>query len=78
MVFFSKLGQLGRLGNQLFQYAALRGLSIKNSYNISIPSNVSNFHGQEYLLKNFSIPEKFFSKKSFIKTFFLKNNNRDR
>ena len=72
MVFFSKLGQLGRLGNQLFQYAALRGLSIKNSYNISIPSNVSNFHGQEYLLKNFSIPEKFFSKKSFIKTFFLK------
>jgi D-alanyl-D-alanine carboxypeptidase len=32
MVTFHKLGELGRLGNQLFQYAALKGLASKTGY----------------------------------------------
>jgi len=38
MVTFTRLGQLGRLGNQLFQYAALRALSLKNGYDCYIPN----------------------------------------
>ena len=66
MVTFKKLGQLGRFGNQLFQYAALRGLATKNNFKLLIPSNKKEFHGQEYLLKNLSIPRKFFSNNFFF------------
>jgi hypothetical protein len=72
MITFSKLGQLGRLGNQLFQYAALRGLSVKKNFDLRIPDKMKSFHGQEYLMKNFSIPENFFSKNIFFKSFFFK------
>ena len=72
MVTFKKLGQLGRFGNQLFQYAALRGLATKNNFKLLIPSNKKEFHGQEYLLKNLSIPRKFFSNNFFFKTLFFK------
>ena len=73
MITFSKLGKLGRLGNQLFQYAAIRGLSIKNSYEFKIPKVVKNFHGQEYLLNNFSIPEDKFSYLTFPLSLINKN-----
>ena len=39
MIGFNALGQLGRLGNQMFQYAALKGIAAKNSYNICIPQS---------------------------------------
>lgn len=46
----------GRLGNQLFQYATLRSIGLKNNYNITI--NIDNFewHGQKCLLNCFNIP----------------------
>ena len=72
MITFRKLGQLGRLGNQLFQYAALRGLSVKKNYDLRIPEKMKSFHGQEYLMKEFSIPKIFFSKNIFLKSFFFK------
>ena len=37
MITFRKLGSLGRLGNQMFQYASLRGIAEKNNENWSIP-----------------------------------------
>ena len=37
MIGFNALGQLGRLGNQMFQYASLRGIAAKNGYNFMIP-----------------------------------------
>lgn len=46
----------GRLGNQLFQYAALRNLSIKKKYDIFINTNFS-WHGQSCLLSYFNIKE---------------------
>ena len=56
MITFHKLGQMGRLGNQLFQYAALRGLSLKNGYEVAIPNpQTMDWHGQTSLLDQFNI-----------------------
>lgn len=37
MIGFNHLGRLGRLGNQMFQYAALRGIAENNGYNFCLP-----------------------------------------
>lgn len=56
MITFHKLGELGRLGNQLFQYAALKGLGIKNGYEVKIPNPQSmSWHGQVSLLDKFNL-----------------------
>jgi len=56
MITFNELGSLGRLGNQLFQYAALRSLSLTNGYDLKIPNPASKiWHGQECLLNKLSI-----------------------
>jgi|TARA_R110000851_G_scaffold251350_2_gene403782 hypothetical protein len=56
MITFVELGSLGRLGNQLFQYAALRALSLKGGYEVKIPDPMTKvWHGQSCLLNNFNI-----------------------
>jgi len=37
MIGFNKLGNYGRLGNQMFQYASLRGIADKHNYDWIIP-----------------------------------------
>jgi hypothetical protein len=37
MLSFNQLGNLGRLGNQMFEYAALRGIASKHGYDWCIP-----------------------------------------
>ena len=37
MIGFNNLGKLGRLGNQMFQYASLRGIAANNNYNWIMP-----------------------------------------
>jgi len=37
MIANDDLGNLGRLGNQMFQYAALRGIACKNGYDYCLP-----------------------------------------
>jgi hypothetical protein len=37
MISFDDLGNLGRLGNQMFQYASLRGIASKHGYEYCIP-----------------------------------------
>lgn len=37
MIGFNALGKLGRLGNQMFQYAALKGIAANMGYQICIP-----------------------------------------
>ena len=32
MLAFNNIGSLGRLGNQMFEYAALRGIAAKHGY----------------------------------------------
>ena len=56
MITFLKLGTHGRLGNQLFQYAALKSLGLKNNYTVKIPNpKSSHWHGQDCLLDNFNL-----------------------
>jgi hypothetical protein len=60
MITFNAIGNYGRLGNQLFQYAALRALSLENKYEFCLP-NLDNriWHGQKCLLGNFNIVKNF-------------------
>ena len=47
MIGYNRLGNNGRLGNQMFQYASLRGIAANNNYDWCIPpentSNNSNY-----------------------------------
>lgn len=56
MLTFTRLGQYGRLGNQLYQYAALKACCLRHGFECKIPNleNVS-WHGQQCLLNNFNI-----------------------
>jgi hypothetical protein len=59
LITFHNLGINGRLGNQLFQYAALRGLSDKCGYDLCIPDPKDRtWHGQSCLLNEFNIKAK--------------------
>jgi len=40
MLSFSKLGQFGRLGNQMFQYASLKGIAANRGFDFYIPPSV--------------------------------------
>ena len=37
MLAFNQMGNLGRLGNQMFQYAAVRGIAAMRGYEFGIP-----------------------------------------
>ena len=37
MISFNNIGNLGRLANQMFQYASLKGIARKHGYDYSIP-----------------------------------------
>lgn len=49
MISFNNLGHMGRLGNQMFQYAALKGIATHKGYWYSIPEKNS-------LVEHFKIP----------------------
>ena len=53
MIGFNHLGNLGRLGNQMFEFAALRGIAAKHEYDICIPP--SNHTG----IENYSLHQCF-------------------
>jgi len=56
MITFGQLGTHGRLGNQLFQYAALKSLGLKKGYQVKIPYLPrATWHGQGCLLNNFNL-----------------------
>ncbi len=62
MITFYELGQLGRLGNQLFQYAALKSLGLEKGYEVMIPNpSTRTWHGQECRLNNFNIKSSYFN-----------------
>ena len=64
MITFSELGQYGRLGNQLFQYAILVAIGNKNGYTIKIPDYRNRcWDEQKCLLNNFNISAEFLSNK---------------
>lgn len=57
MITFKEIGRHGRLGNQLFQIALLKIVSIKTGHDIILPkdTNERNHHGQNCLLGNFKL-----------------------
>jgi hypothetical protein len=63
MITFAKLGAFGRLGNALWQYAALRGISLKLGYEMKIPDpKIMGYHAQPCLFKHFNIPSLYLQK----------------
>lgn len=60
MITFTNLGIHGRLGNQLYQYAALRSAALRTGYVSKIPNYKERvWHGQQCLLDNFNIESDF-------------------
>ena len=50
MIGFNALGKLGRLGNQMFQYASLRGIAKNNGYNFCLPPSSNNNEWEDHQL----------------------------
>ena len=60
MISCLSIGRFGRLGNQLYQYAALRALSLEKNFDIVLPNlNNAYHHGQKSLLPEFNIEVKY-------------------
>lgn len=56
MITSLNLGSFGRLGNQLFQYAALKGASLNNNLECKIPNpTLKAWHGQRSVLGDFNL-----------------------
>ena len=55
MITFSNIGKLGRIGNQMFQYAALYGAAFARGYKFAIPKNTD-------LERAFKLPSKSYLK----------------
>lgn len=52
MLAFNHIGKLGRLGNQMFQYASLRGIAANRGYDFGIPpSNFSDVWSDHQLFE---------------------------
>ena len=57
MLAFNHLGKLGRLGNQMFQYASLRGIAANRGYDFGIPpSNFRDVWNDHQLFEVFELP----------------------
>ena len=52
MIGFNSLGLLGRLGNQMFQYASLKGIAANRGYNICIPLSQNKNEWTDHQLNN--------------------------
>ena len=48
MIGFDSIGTMGRLGNQMFQHAAVKGIARKNGYEYSIPPEDPNTQIDNY------------------------------
>jgi hypothetical protein len=66
VITFTELGNLGRLGNQLFQYAVLRGVAIKTGQELKIPNPAKiMWHGQNSMLAQFRLECEYLEKKDY-------------
>lgn len=68
MLTFTQLGLHGRLGNQLYQYAALKSAALKYGYECKIPDpKKMTWHGQTCLLENFNIETDYLTEQDYKK-----------
>lgn len=54
MIGFNQIGTMGRLGNQMFQYAALKGIAANRGFEYTIPPD-----GQIDQIDNYGLIESF-------------------
>lgn len=69
MITMTKIGTHGRLANQLFQYAFLRGICEKHGYTLKLPPNLqfNVANGQQCLLLNFKLRYEILQQNDVIK-----------
>jgi hypothetical protein len=68
MITFTQLGALGRLGNQLFQYAALRGVASMTDLPLKIPDPATKkWHGQDCFLDRLSLECEYLDEEDYKK-----------
>ena len=66
MITFTQLGRYGRLGNQLFQYAAIKSVSLETGHSLKIP-NPDNvvWQNQKCYLSDFKLDCDFLSEQDY-------------
>ena len=70
MIGYNHLGRNGRLGNQMFQYAALRAIAAKHNYEFTIPdSNFEDEWNTHQLFEVFQLPH--LKSKGFVEDKYL-------
>ena len=73
MIGFNHIGRHGRLGNQMFQYAALRGIAVIKGYEFCIPeSTFKNEWEDHQLFEAFTLPN--LKTKKFISANYYQEN----
>jgi len=79
MITFDKIGEYGRLGNQLFQYAILKSVSLKTNYDIVLKHNLRNksWHNQNCQLEKFKLPSCIFSQNLYYTSTYEEKYSRD-
>ena len=75
MIGYNKLGSNGRLGNQMFQYAALRGIAAKRGYNWCIPPDTYDHKDNYGLFETFEMTNVKESNIGFVSGDFIQENN---
>ena len=55
MIGYNRLGSNGRLGNQMFQYAALKGIAAKRGYDWCIPPDTYDHKDNYGLFETFEL-----------------------
>ena len=75
MIGYNKLGSNGRLGNQMFQYAALRGIAAKRGYNWCIPPDTYDHKDNYGLFETFEMTNVKESNIGFVSGDCIQENN---
>lgn len=75
MIGYNKLGSNGRLGNQMFQYAALRGIAAKRGYDWCIPPDTYDHKDNYGLFETFEMANVKKSNIGFISGDCIQENN---
>jgi hypothetical protein len=76
MITFSRIGEYGRLGNQLFQYAILLSVGAEKKYDIKLPNiKYKIHHGQKCMLNCFNISAKPLDGNDIIKYSYFEKSN---
>ena len=75
MIGYNKLGSNGRLGNQMFQYAALRGIAAKRGYDWCIPPDTYDHKDNYGLFETFEMTNVKESNIGFVSGDCIQENN---